>query len=562
MAKRPTMADARRAARAKEAGPAPGAGKKRAEFWRGDGVGLEAGRMGRRLRGWIPTRVHVNTLISQSGLTTLARARFLDRNNGYAKSARISYSANTVGNGLKLSWKSPLKDTSAAEDQKGAVHEIWNDWAPYAGAEGESLDGLQKIVANEVFVSGECFIRKRPRKLTDGLPVPLQLQVLPSEMLPTFLTMPLENGNIIRQGIEFDKIGRRVAYHFWRNHPGDSTVLPKYGERIRITADQILHVYDPQEAGQIRALPELTPSIVPLWMLDIYDDAELDRKKTAALVGLFVKRPDPDGEFFEKALAKGSVGGPSVGDVEPRGAQDIQLEPGVAHVLFPGEDIATMLPAESGHSYDPFQYRTLTRICAGIGQPYAAVTWDLVKANYSNMRAALIEARRRTETVQRNCFVHRMCRGVLKWWTDAAHIAGALNFEDYAENPAPYFRAAWMCPRWVWLDPEKDAYGEILLIDAGLKARSETIEESGRDPVEVDRRIATDKNRADELGITISGTKSVRSEVAEAPTDSSENAVGGPTDDNSDAAAQQDEQRLGGIRRKASRRAAERTRVN
>ncbi|WP_414633806.1 phage portal protein [Paracoccus marcusii] len=31
------------------------------------------------------------------------------------------------------------------------------------------------------------------------------------------------NGNRIRCGIEFDGIGRRVAYHFRRRHPGDST---------------------------------------------------------------------------------------------------------------------------------------------------------------------------------------------------------------------------------------------------------------------------------------------------------------------------------------------------
>lgn len=29
--------------------------------------------------------------------------------------------------------------------------------------------------------------------------------------------------NAIRQGIEFDRIGRRLAYHFFRRHPGDST---------------------------------------------------------------------------------------------------------------------------------------------------------------------------------------------------------------------------------------------------------------------------------------------------------------------------------------------------
>ena len=35
-----------------------------------------------------------------------------------------------------------------------------------------------------MFIAGEVFFRFRPRRLQDGLTVPLQLQMLPSEMLP------------------------------------------------------------------------------------------------------------------------------------------------------------------------------------------------------------------------------------------------------------------------------------------------------------------------------------------------------------------------------------------
>jgi hypothetical protein len=35
-----------------------------------------------------------------------------------------------------------------------------------------------------VFIAGEVFLRFRPRRPSDGLSVPLQLQMLPAEMLP------------------------------------------------------------------------------------------------------------------------------------------------------------------------------------------------------------------------------------------------------------------------------------------------------------------------------------------------------------------------------------------
>jgi hypothetical protein len=51
--------------------------------------------------------------------------------------------------------------------------------------------------------------------------VPLQLQMLSSEHLPLAKCETLPNGNEIIFGIELDRIGRRVAYHFHRTHPGD-----------------------------------------------------------------------------------------------------------------------------------------------------------------------------------------------------------------------------------------------------------------------------------------------------------------------------------------------------
>jgi lambda family phage portal protein len=522
------------------------AGAVMAQAFGGDGIGLEAGRVGRRLGSWIPSRVHVNTLISQSGPNTLARARYLARNNGYANSAVECFAANIIGTGIKPSWKSPLpvpdieqadqntrgigdnggpplddnaKDAAkAASDQKKTVHKLWNRWTKECDAEGVTdFYGLQKRVARELFIAGEVFVRLRPRFLSDGLSVPLQLELFPSEQLAIQLTMPLANGNWIRQGIEFNRIGRRVAYHFWRVNPGDLTQAPKFGERARVPASQILHIYDPLEAGQIRGLSRLTPAIVTLWMLDLYDDAELERKKTAALFSVFITRPDPDGEFFNKEKKPAQRSGDGDGAGTDDGAADVVLKPGTAHVLLDGEDVKIAAPAESGASYDPFQYRQLTRACAALGLPFAGVTGDILKANYGNQRAAMIEAKRRGETIQKSIIVFQLCLPVFRAFMDFAHIAGSLDFDGYADNPADYLDMDWIPPRWMWIDPLKDRQAEILAVDAGFKARSMSIEEEGYDAAEVDQRIAEDAARADRLGIQFSGTQSLRTIIGAPP---------------------------------------------
>jgi lambda family phage portal protein len=452
--------------------------------------GLEGGRMGRRLEGWMPSRANANTLVSQSGKTVLARARYLVRNNAYALGATEAFTANLIGTGITPSWK----EGAPAKAELSALHKEWVDEADAEGL--TDLYGLERRIGRELFVAGECFIRRRPRRLSDGLSVPLQLQLMPSEICPTEWMLKLENGNWIRQGIEFDPIGRRVAYHFWKVNPGDITQSFDFGKLHRVPAEEVIHVHDPLEAGQIRGLPRLTAAIVPLWEIDGYDDAEVARKKTAALLGVFFSRADPDGELFDKYredIAK-----------DTNGVAEVSLEPAMAHVLPPGTNTTVLEPADVGNNYEAFQYRMLTRICAALGLPYASVTGDLVKANYSNQRAALLEMRRRMEALQYGVVVHQACRTILRWFMDAVDLQGDIALPGYADNPRAYLSGVnWIAPKWAWIDPLKDAQAEAIAVDNGFKSRSDVIEAQGDDPIEVDNRIAADQKRAKALGIVL-----------------------------------------------------------
>jgi lambda family phage portal protein len=179
--------------------------------------GFEAGEASRRLRHFQPSRAHLNTLIAAAGADITARARWLVRNNGYASNAIESWAGNVVGNGIKPS--SLIGDSAL----KATVQRLWLDWTDESDAEGfTDFYGQQRRAAREVFIAGEVFLRFRPRRPEDGLAVPLQIQMLPAEMLPLHRNERTANGTI-RQGIEFDRIGRRVAYHFLRRHPGDVT---------------------------------------------------------------------------------------------------------------------------------------------------------------------------------------------------------------------------------------------------------------------------------------------------------------------------------------------------
>ena len=272
--------------------------------------GFDAAQSHRRMRGFRATRAHVNTLIAASGETITARARWLVRNNGYAANAVDAFANHVVGDGIKPS----SKITEAATKEE--LQKLWLAWTDEADAEGfTDFYGLQRRVAREVFLAGEVFLRFRPRRPEDGLAVPLQLQMIPSEMLPLNRTEPWGR-NPVRQGIEFDGIGRRVAYHFLRRHPGDMTDPGLAGETVRVPASEVIHILDPVEAGQLRGVSRFAAAVVKLFTLDLYDDAELERKKTAAMFAMFITSPAP-----ETALD------PAEDDLEVEPGQVVRLDP-------------------------------------------------------------------------------------------------------------------------------------------------------------------------------------------------------------------------------------------
>lgn len=444
--------------------------------------GFDGGLSKRRLKTFHASRAHVNTLIQAAGADMTARARYLIRNNGYAANAVESWAGNAVGTGIKPS--SGIADAVL----KDRVQRLWLRWTDESDAEGlTDFYGQQRRAARELFIAGEVFFRIRPRRPEDGLTVPLQLQMLPAEMLPLNHNQLLENGHRIRQGIEFDRIGRRVAYHFLRRHPGDITDPGLTAETVRVPAESVLHIVDPVDAGQLRGVSRFSPALVKLFLLDQYDDAELDRKKVAAMFVGFVRRPERELD--------------NTADRDDQGEPLLPLEPGQLQMLDDGEDITFSAPADVGGNYESFQYRTLLQVAAALGLPYANLTADMLKANYSNTRAALLEFRRRIESFQHSVIVYQMCRAVWARWMDMAVLSGQLALPEYEQRRADYLDCNWLPPRWDWVDPLKDIRAETLAIQSGFKSRTQAIGERGFDAAMVDAEIASDRDREARLGL-------------------------------------------------------------
>ncbi|MGO8269263.1 phage portal protein [Rhizobium ruizarguesonis] len=447
---------------------------------------FEAAGRGRRLRNFNPPKRHINSAIQAAGATLVARARWLYENDGYAGNAVDEWASTAVGDGVK-----PRPKKSVPKAQKAALLDLFWDWTEEADADGMSdYYGLQEKAAREVFLAGEVFFRIRARRPGDMWTVPFQLQLLPSEMLDLNFNEVTPTGNIIRAGIEFDAIGRRVAYHFWRWHPYDDVPLGKSGsrERVPVPASEVIHVIEGRQAGQIRGVPRVARVLVKIFKMEAYDDAELERKGTTALFAGFIK-------------GRGEI--PL--DIDDDDVEDdtpiAPMEPGALIDLGDDKDISFSTPADVGGSYDPFQYRNILKISSGLGVPYSYVSGDMTKGNFSNVRTDIVRFRRRVGQWTNNTLIFQMCRVVWREFVERAYMAGLVDLPGYDENPTRYWAAEHLPPRHEWIDPAKDVAAEKDAIKAGLKSRTQAVAERGYDREELDEEIAEERAEEDRLGL-------------------------------------------------------------
>lgn len=448
---------------------------------------FDAASTGRRVAGWRPSAGGINSLVVGAGTSLRNAARDLGRKDPWAENGREAYVANLIGTGIK-----PMS-RAADEAFRAAVQELWLDWTDEADVEGV-LDfyGQQAQVARALKETGECFIRKLRQPTTMGLTVPLQLQVIEADHVPLEHNQLLDDGGKIIAGVEFDASGRRAAYWMYRNHPGE--LLSGIGGSMleRVPADEIIHVFKPIRPGQVRGYPGLASVILRMRDMMEYEDAEIVRKKFAAMITAFVTSPEAGAPGLLNATTEGD---PGVGVAV--------LEPGTTQVLKPGEDVKFSEAADLGGSYEPFMHFNLLAIAAGMGVTYEQLTGDLSGVNFSSIRAGLNEFQRRIEMDQEQTVAFQMCRPIWRDWMKEAVLVGALRAPGFADNPRPYLKVRWVAPGWRYVNPVQEESAIRSAIRNGTRSRRQAVNALGFDIEQIDQEIAEDNARADRLGLVL-----------------------------------------------------------
>ncbi len=489
------------------------------------GGAYDAAATGRRAFGWQPNRLGPSTNLMNSLEMSRSRCRDAVRNDPWATSACDNFESQVIGNGIAPHWN--IKDATL----KAKIEDEWKKWAGTTDCVSDQTGninfyGLQALVAREMFEAGEAFVRFHRRPSTWDIPVKLQLSVLEGEQLPVFKTeIGGTDRNSIRTGIEFNTSNQRVAYHFYREHPGETMFYPMDGlTYVRIPADDILHIYKPYRAGQLRGQPHLSSVLAMLYELEQYTDAAVVKKKIQEMFVGFIEKTSPDADILPPDPENHADAQSDPPTPDP-GTRFGKMEPGTFNELLPGEKI-TFPTLPQDNDIETFLRVMLHKFAVGVGATYYQITGDLTGANYSSIRAGLLDFRRKCEQLQLNIFVQQLCVPVVKRWLKQASLSGVLSLPGYANDPTLYEDITWSLPKWAWVDPLKDMQAEQLAVRSGFTSREHVVSEMGEDVAKVDEQQARDNARSDAGGLRYDsdGRNSLKGETlagagAKAPSD-------------------------------------------
>lgn len=432
----------------------------------------EAASVGRRTAGWYRRNTDANAALGPALSYLRATARDLVRNNPLAESALSTIVDHTVGWGIE----------SELDKANQRVQAAWKRWSQSTDCDADGRNdfaGLQALVMRTVVESGECLVRRRWRRTGDGFALPMQVQVLEPDFLDTSKDQQTYGGNQIIQGVEFDTLGRRVAYWLFREHPGSGR-LASTGVSYRVPASDVLHVFRVTRTGQVRAATWFANVLLKFKDFDEYDDATLMKQKIAACLAVIMT--DVDGTS------------PAIGTADDTADPETDtLAPGLIKYAKPGQSIEVVQPP-SVADYDAYSTKQLRMIAAGLGVAYEDLTGDYSNTNFSSMRMSMLRHWKKVDGWRWKMLIPQFCSQVFGWAMEAAFFAGI---------EADGVTVQWTPPPPPMIDPLNEGLAFMRNIRAGAQSWSESIRERGMNPERVAKEMADDNKRFDGLGLVL-----------------------------------------------------------
>lgn len=471
------------------------------------GIGLSSGdgywgaNTSKRNTHWYASNTDANAPVRASLPFLRDRTSQQQRDNWLVRRAINERATYLWGTGVKIR---PKHDRSQLNE---LAEVLWNAWCENALSINDhtTFAAVGELARRAVDERGECLVRYRPRRAADGLAVPFQVELIEADQLPLDKNEAVtdDTGDIvgrIQDGIESDSIGRIVAYHILREHPGSADYFAAAGAAsatVRVPASQVLHLKDPGRIAMRRGVPITHAVLQDLKQIADYDDSYQVAKAISASIALVVLGGDPiirkDGGSNRGIITPESQAAQTT---DQWGLPVETIEPGLIINAPNGEDVKTITPTQSP-DFAEFKVQKHHEFAAGVDVPYAFLTGDMRNSNYSSNMLGVNDFSAGVEMRQKNTIVPQFVKGVWRWFCQTAYIAGLLPTSDIPIQITP------VRVRLAGSERMKTTQADIAAVANGLKSPLDVIIENGGDPKEVAAGFAEYLKLLDEAGMKV-----------------------------------------------------------
>ena len=431
-----------------------------------------------------------DTAVLRAGSSLRDQARHLEQNHDLARGALQTLVANIIGPyGIGIEPQPRNAEGLIDDDLAAQILTLWRDWSEKPEVTW-SMDwpALQRQLCRAWLRDGEVLAQviEGPTPLLDhGTQVPLSLEAIEADHLPWDL-----NGESpsITAGVERNAWGRPVAYHIYKQHPGDvgrSGLLTLNLDTKRVPASRMLHVKLADRIRQARGVSIFASVLSRLDDIKDYEESERVAAKVAASMAAFIRKGSPD--FYA-----------SEADGEPR---DLRFRPGmIFDDLLPGEEIGMIDSNRPNPQLETFRSGQLRAIASGVGCTYSSLSKNY-DGTYSAQRQELVEGWG-LYGVLTNEFISQLVRPVYQRFIATALAARLIRVPAGIEIDS-LDDALFLGPQMPWIDPLKEASAWEKLESNGHASGPEIIRRRGQSPMDVLEQESRWRRLADEKGVSL-----------------------------------------------------------
>lgn len=458
---------------------------------------FDAAQATRLLASWARDGNSLNKQLERELRPLRARSRNLCQNNEYAKGFITDLKSNVIGaQGVRFQCRSKNADGTLDNMDNTSVEMAFKKFSKPGQFEvSRRFDRatFERLLIETIARDGEAIIYKH--KGFDNTSK-FALRFIDADYLDERYSTEKHpgTGNRVRMGVEIDKYGAPVAYHFLKVHPGDSLTSISRNERNRVPAEHILHLFIPTYAEQARGVPWLHACMIGLRDLGGYHEAALIAARVGAAKMGFIASPTADSYTGDGTDADGNT--------------VMEAEAGTFDQVPEGTTLLEWNPQYPHGDFEPFTKALLQGIAAGAGMSYHKLSRNLEGVNYSSGRLGEL-ADRDIYMMLQNWIIEQFHEKFYEDWLLFALSAQAIT--GPTGSPLPFAKMEkwldvyWQPRRWKWTDPQKEFNAIKGNIDERLMSRSQAIRDMGYDPEEVWREIQQEEQMLESLGVSVNG---------------------------------------------------------